>query len=292
VRLAVREHGQPAVEIYGDPRDVTLTLGESARIELRSGPVLVAGFVEPRSLEVHATAPLNVGPAFVLTGARDLAADLRTWPKDNADHGALRIDAPFGLELLPQTADLPCSQLSLLRADFDATSVLGKGPVRPAMLKVGRRVGLRERAKGAVTGWVTLAAEGEPVVIVGEQGGFSHVAFVRAGLLVHGWVTADDLVESQAALRPQVVVATNADRFDAPLTKEERVCPHEVALDVLEPAARAPHPLGTIPAGTKIGIVLWDKALTQVFVRDAGIFATEGNALVVSTKAFDGCKIP
>lgn len=294
VRLAVRDHGDVAVEIYGDPRDVTLQLGKSAHLDLRAGPVFLSGFVEPASLEIYATRPVPVGAALVLGPTRNLARDVRAWPHHASDDATVRIDAPAGIDLgQPVAAPVPCAALSLDRGSFDPLAGLrGKGEPVPASLKAGRRVVLRERPDGPELAKITLAANGEPVVVLEERGGARHVAFVRASLVIHGWAGADDVEPSTAPLSPLVTASTSADRFDAPQPKEERVCPHELSLQVLEPKGRAPQLLGRIPQDTKVSIVEWDHTFTKVFVQSAGIFPVEGASLVVPTKSFDGCRAP
>lgn len=294
--LAVRDHGQPAVEIYGAIRDAKLTLGPTSRLTVLAGPVPLAGYVEPSWVEVHVKEPVSLGPTFVVSPFRDLSRDIRHWPESASDSAQVSIEAPSGIELAHRGfAAIPCSALTMETRSFDTFAALGvTSKTKHAALKAGRRVALSESARGAVAAFVTLAGGPQPVDVLAEDGASSHVAFARGTLLVHGWVSTSELEpeSAAAAVVPKgfVFTGTNADRFDAPTQKEERVCTHDVTLQVMEPRARAPQPLGRIPAGTRIGIVLWDHTLTSVFVPEAGIFPVGEGTLVVPTKELDGCK--
>ncbi len=289
--LAVREHGQPAVEIHGSIHDAKLTLGASARLSVWAGPIALAGFAEPTWVEVHVTRPVAVGSTFVLTPLRDISRDIRHWPRSATEEAQVSIEPPSGIEVSQQsTASIPCSALTMDVRPFDPLAGLrDPNGAKQAALKAGRRAALRERADGPAVAHVTLAARAQPVTLLAREGASAHVAFPRGTLLVHGWVNGDDLEESSAAPQGFVTMATNVDRFDAPTQKEERVCPHDVTLQVMEPKGRVPQKLGRIPTGTRIGIVLWDRALTTIFIGEAGVFPVGDGALVVSTNELDGC---
>jgi len=284
------------VEIYGAVRDAKLTLFPSPRMALNAGPVALAGFAEPAWVEVHVSQPIVAGP-FVLSAYRDISRDVRHWPKSSEDYAAVSMEPPSTVDVVqPYVAMVPCAALTMETRAFDAFAALGDpATARHAALKAGRRIALHETANGQVLAHVTLAAGPEAVHVYAQEGSSSHVAFGRGTVVVHGWVSAEDLepfTGTPEQLPHLVTVGTNADRFDAPVQKEARVCPHDVTLMLMEPKGRAPQQLGRIPLGTRIGIVLWDHALTTVFIPDAGIFPVGDGTLVIPTKDLDGCTAP
>ncbi len=292
LRLAVRERGPVAVEIYGDLRDVTLRITKTTRLDATSGPVRLSGWVEPSSLALYTTRPVAAGPLFVLTGHRDLSRDVRSWPMRADEVAKVAVDAPAGISARPAIADVPCAALSFEPTKFDPLPLLGKTAVRSAVIANGRRIALHETDTSAPVGDLTLATEGLPVSVLEEKGERAHVAFQWGGLLCHAWVQRDLLRDGAPEERGMVVLATNADRFDAPLVTEVKVCIHDLPITVVEAGGRVPMALGTLPAGAQIGIVLWDREQTKIYVQNAGIFPVEGASLLVATKQLDGCKAP
>ncbi len=292
LRLAVRERGPVAVEIYGDLHDVTLRMTKSARLDAASGPVRVAGWVEPASLSLYTTGAVAAGPLFVLTGHRDLSRDVRSWPTRADDVAKVSVDAPAGLSARPALADVPCAALSFEPTNFDPLPSVGKTATRSAAITNGRRIALHETDTGAPVGDLTLATESLSVSVLEERGERAHVAFQWGALLVHAWVKRDLLRDGPPEERAMVVLSTNADRFDAPAVTEVKVCTHDLPITVVEAGGRVPMPLGTLPAGAQVGIVLWDREQTKIYVQNAGIFPVEGATLLVATKQLDGCKAP
>lgn len=292
LRLAVRERGPVTVEIYADLRDVTLRMAKTTRIDAVAGPVLLSGWVDPASLSLYTTRPVVAGPLFVLTGYRDLSRDVRAWPTQANETARVSVDAPAGISARPALAEVPCAALSFEPTDLDPLTALGKTASRSAVIPSGRRVTLHESDVGPPLGDLTLAGPAQPVTVLAEKSARAHIAFPRGAVLVHAWVKREELLDAPPEPRSMVTIATSADRFEAPAVTETRICPHDVSITVVEPGGRVPMPLGTLPAGAKLGIVMWERDQTRVFVQNAGIFPVAGATLLVSTKHLDDCRAP
>jgi hypothetical protein len=193
--------GGPVFALVIGPRArLHLPVGPSsagAGIEIEDGGISLRGFLSGDAFALHPGKPLILGGYAIPTAFADLS-----YTEAREGQVAITYEIGPGVEGEPLGASVPCSDLTVDFAGFEATAALGDvSKAKDQQLRVGHAIELRAQPGGNVVARLHAKDDDDSVVQVLQTSGRSkRILWWRNTAVVFGWVAASEIRPLSVAL--------------------------------------------------------------------------------------------
>jgi hypothetical protein len=264
----------------------TGTSSESVAIEVDDGGIVLRGFLKSAAFALHPSKPLVLGGLVIPTPFADLS-----YAEAREGRVSIGYEIGSGVEVLsaPLGASVPCSDLTVDYASFEATDALGDAKkAKDAQLRLGHSVDLRAQPGGEVVARLRPQDEEDSVVQVLESSGRSkRILWWRNTAVVFGWVAASEIRPLSVGLSGYGV------GHGVPALPKSRAildvlrCAGDVALFAEAGGQRAR--VGSVKSGTLLGVLRRDPDFYSVGLKTKSIAASPAARLFASAAALASC---